>query len=298
MIRRSPSFLVLFLLLLLTVGAQEPVTEQLDDVLIEEYPLSPWQAARLDLMADMTTVRDLALHRTKAESENFTAAVGQTGIHMQSLVELARSRTPDDAAEFEALRQRVFVLLGNLSEQYAGGTPRQVEATIRLLEQSLARAEELAARGDLRSGGSRVAGYVPRPDDWGEPRYREPGVRDDLALLDAQQILSEISKRTNQLRSGTRRRLSDDHARMAREMCEMAVALSDRQSELPTASRKGFVNAALRAEVIAESLVDCHHERDRLRFRRLLLEIEETLGTMNAYFETRDRLDGKRSLKP
>ncbi len=280
--------IAVFLTIPVLIPAQEESPPRGQDVLIEETA-TIWQRMRLRLVSNMSRLRELCTNRTEQNARQLALETESLESNLEAFADLAASLAPGEARELASLTKRANLLLENLKRDYAQGTDLEVTATVRMVEQTLGRVEELAARSDRRLGRSAIPGFVQPPQDWQSSDFEEPSVRLGLVLLNAEQLIDGIETRREELRDSTRRRLRDEDSRVARELGEMARALVERQGELPAASRRGFVSTALRLEVIAENLSDLHAEGDRLRFRRQLIELQEAIDRVRSYIAIRDR---------
>ncbi len=276
-------------LLAAAAPAQDATPPQESDVLVEETA-TLWQRLRLRLVSNLSRIREICRDRTEEGADQLALESESMKANLEAFLDLVTSLAPNEVDDLAALSDRADLLLDNLQRDYAQGTETEVAATLRLLEQALGRAEELAARSDRELGRSAIPGFVQPPPDWQSSEHEEPAMRIGLVLMDAKQLADGIEGRREELRDSTRARLGDGDALVAREVGEMARALVERQGELPSASRPGFVAAALRLEVIAENLGDLHTEGDRLRFRRQLIELQEAVEDVQAFIAVRDRL--------
>lgn len=274
-------------------AAQQPApVAPAPEVLVQDDPaaLSAWRGVREKLSVRLVDLRAACDQGGTAGDERASRSIADMRKDLLAFSDMAGRLAHEEKPEIDAVMSRANRLLDNLYVDRSEGTRAQVQATLRLLEDSIKRLEDLAMRSDQRLGRRPATEVAAIPADWQRGAVAEEGTAAGLSLLDARTLRSEIGARRADLSRDSHARLGDDQRRAAAEVGEMARALVARQGEVPALSRRGFVNCALRIEVIADNMVVRIDEADRPSFRRQLIALGEALEDLDGYIDVQQRL--------
>lgn len=260
-----------------------------DEVLTaDKVTTTTWQAVRLRLNSHVVHLR--ASVRVGGAGLELTKALENFQEDLSLYDQLAERLAHENAKEIEATRARLDRLLDLLAGDYDRGTDEQITSTLRLVEETVARIEELSLEADRLAGRRETAGFLSVPDDWGELTNPAPDLRIGLVLLNADELRHAIEDRRSTMQKTSWKRLTAEHERLGREVAEIGRALLKRQGEFPALSRPGFCHAAMRIEVIGDNLVDFAKDDNRLNYRRQLLSLEEALERVDSYIRLKEEL--------
>lgn len=283
--------LALVALLAMAALAPRPAAAQnsLPDLLVDDAPTtSGWQASRAQLDTSFEGVR--AALRAESFSQ-MTEAIESLQEALEGYEAFAVVMAHGSTDEVERLLDRLDMLIDRFLDDYEGSSVDQLLSTLRLMEQTLARLEEVSLLSDLRAGRTLQQPLAGLPPDWDDLKYANPGSRTGYAVYSARELVDGITHSRSQLqRQHQRRGFTPADRYHIEEMSEMARALVLRQGEFPELMRPGFRNSVLQLEVIVENLGDFHGDRNRLAFRRQLIELERSLARTEAFFELRERI--------
>ncbi|MBX3729443.1 MAG: hypothetical protein KF858_09685 [Candidatus Sumerlaeia bacterium] len=253
----------------------------------DEATSTAWTAVRFQLASRVSTLR--AVTRTD-DVPRLHETIGTLREDLTLFAGIAEIMTPrEDWGTMRTALGRTNRLIANLERDMVDGSQQELVTTLRFLEESLLRLEELALLADIANRGGAGPHAMALPPDWGPLRHGDEAFRTGLVLLNARDLAVELERRRAWLRQESMNRLHVEAPTVAREMAELARALVGRQGEMPDLMRPGFRNAAMRLEVIAENLHDFHREGDRTRFRRQLTALDESLAAVTEYLAQRDR---------
>ena len=247
----------------------------------DEATTQTWRAVRMRLGTHTSPLRQLV--RQSRHPEGLTAAVKSLEKDLDLFQSHARALAIEESAAIQTQRSRIEKLLDHLVYDYANGDGTQFGTTLGLLDESLARLEDLAIQADIRIGRRGWGRYAALPPDWAPPRYPESIIRPDIAVMDGREICEAIQVRLRAMKGAPRDRVEDDAEVYSREIGEFARALILRQGEVLPASRPGFRNTALQMDVIAENQVDLLRKGDWTNFRRQLIALDEALDKAFLY---------------
>lgn len=290
----------LLTLLLLTVtfaaGPRGVLAQQEEVLAVDEPTSTTWTATRHRLATHSAGLLELA--RANRDHEAFEETVNNLTGDLRDMEDLSARMTPNQAAEISGLVDRADKLLELLAADYLEGTPRELQTSLRLLQDTLAAIERAAAEGDRESGRavSEVSRYLP--PDWGNLRFGNESTRRAASTMPAADLLRTMDESRRVLADRSTHELPPWAEEEARRLGEMARALVYRQGEMPELMRPGFRNAALRAEVISENLVEFTREKRQAHFVRQLEAFGEALDSLNGYLEMRDRVAARESAAP
>lgn len=259
------------------------------DLLVDDVPTtSGWQGSRAQLNTTFeslrSSLRQESIATTMEALEEMDEAVEEFAVYARALVH-------PHARELDSLLARMDALRENFVNDLDLGTDVQLVTTMRLMEETLARMEELALISDLAAGRIMQQPLAGLPPDWNDSKFANEAMRLGLSLRNARELMDELKRSREELRRSARRgRLRPEDVVRFEEMTEMARALVLRQGEFPELMRPGFRNAALQIELVVENLGDYHSERNLPAFRRHLIELDRSFKRAEAFLELRDRL--------
>lgn len=263
-------------------SAQDPQV-----LVADEATSSAWTAVRFQIASRVTTLRAVTRDDDVARLH---ATIGTLREDLALFARIAEVMTPrEDWGTMRTALGRAGRLIDNLERDMVAGSRQELVTTLRFLEESLVRLEELALLADIANRGGTGAHSMALPADWGPLRHGDEAFRTGLVLLNARDLVVELERRRAWLRQESMNRLHIEAPVVAREMAELARALVGRQGEVPDLMRPGFRHAAMRLEVVAENLHDFHREGDRTRFRRQLAALDESLAAVTEYLALRDQ---------
>lgn len=249
----------------------------------DEATTQTWRAVRMRLNNSVSPLREL-VQRSQREAQ-LKAAIDALERDLDLFERHARSLAIEEFASVQEVRGRIDKLLEHLAFDYANGQGAQFPTTLRLLDESVARLEDLAMQSDIRIGRRGLGRYSPMPMDWAQPRYPEPLIRSKTAVMTGRELCEAIRRRVQTMKRSPRDQIEQDGGLAARELGELARALILRQGDVDPIARPGFRNAALQMEVIAENQVDFHRRGDWTNYRRQLIALDDVLERALMYLD-------------
>ncbi|MCB2154592.1 hypothetical protein KQI84_06870 [bacterium] len=249
----------------------------------DEATTQTWHAVRMGLTAEVSPLRSL-VRQGQREAE-LAEAVDAIERDLDLFQRHAEALAIEESAAIKEVRDKVDKLLDNLVYDYANGYGSQFPTTLRLLEESMARLEDLAKRSDIRIGRRGLGRYASMPDDWQAPKYPEPIIQPQIAMMTGNEICRTIRERADIMRREPKDSLENEGAVAGREIGELARALILRQGDVPPISRRGFRNTALQMDVISENMVEFAQKNDWPNYRRQIIVLDEALERAFLYLE-------------
>lgn len=270
-----------------------------------ELPGEPRMPAEIEadvLVADITSTTTWMRVRERMEPhlEQLRILV-ITSATMEDLVSQTANFSTDlgvlaESAAFQAPRQREAIVyttsllqryLRVLESDYIPADPGRAGTVLPLLGRSMAELEILLAMSDEDRGMDAPGWRLPA--DWDVGGFRAPDFAPTIATMAADQLLAEFRFRNASLQRNLRLPPAQWDLQSVLEMGELARELANRVQELPASSRTGFRNAALRLDVLAESLHDFMSEGNYLYARRHQRTVEWAARDVENYLITARR---------
>lgn len=265
-----------------------PMPEDSTVIAMDLATTDTWTMGRRALQAAPDRLR-VAMASASADDRT-EEAIADAREALDNVVRVAPAMAPGQWPDIDRLAGRAHRLLDHVAGDYATGDARNLRTSLRLLVETLARIEELALLGDLEVG-RRDTGFAHFPADWTPHPRPEPLLRTTLAPRTASELVAMLQDRRVRLNRMGNREFERDGPAIASELGEIARALVMRQDELNPLSREGFRNAALRADVVSENLIDFLAQRDWANARRQVNVMGDCIQVMDDYLAVNRRLE-------
>lgn len=256
----------------------EAEAERAERLVLAIQSTAPYREVRSRLQELPARLR-LLLHEPGGE-DFVIALLEQYDADMEAFRSLSASLALAEFPEIEEQAARLDSLLDVLARDYAARDERRYPTSLRLIEQSLARLEELAASAENRAVPQARATIHDAPGDWGEGRFGDPSLRGALAVQQGAELIDRGRALVRRVSTLGDPALRTEGEPAARELGEIARALVRRQAELEPSARPAFRNAALRLEVLAENMADFSRTREHSKYRRQSFEAARALDAL------------------
>ena len=258
------------------------------EVLVDDVQsTTTWMSARSRLQPALEELRVMMISSaTPAEISEVTQKLSND---LERIGLMASAQAPLRAEEIARSLNRIDKQVEFVVDDYDARDFPRLQRSQELLQRSLEELEQTLRLSD-EDRGRPYRAPADIPGDWNAGGFSSEDFAYQIRNMRARELLAAYQERVEMLSARQRnRRLSPSRDwETAGEMGEIARHLALRSSEVPIASQVPFRNAALRLDVLSESLGEYIRDGKDAYAKRHLRYARESLRTCLSYLAVRE----------
>ncbi|MEO8376338.1 MAG: hypothetical protein ABI579_01595 [Candidatus Sumerlaeota bacterium] len=230
-----------------------PITRGPELLVDDVESTTTWINTRARLQPALEELR-LTMLSSAADSE-ISAATEKLSQDLSRVAIMAPGQAPLHSDEVASILNRIDKQVEFILNDYSARDFKRLQSSQDLLQRSVDDLEQVLRESD-EDRGKPGSAPVAIPNDWNADGFSSEAFADGIRTMRARETLSAYSERIDTLASKlhSRRLSSNRDVEVAVEMGELARHLALRANEVPVTSQVPFRNAALRLDVLSESL--------------------------------------------